>query len=172
MRQIALDTETTGFGPEWHRIVEIGCVEIVDRNISGQTFYTKLNPEREVPEEARQVHGYTWEMLKGSPLFADVCDDFLAFVKGNEVLIHKASFDLSFLDAELKRLNRGTFIEETQCTIVDTLALAREIRGTSSSNSLNDLCDHYQIDRSHRKLHGALLDADLLAQLYLAMTSE
>ena len=172
MRRIALDTETTGLGPEWHRIVEIGCVEIIDRNICGQTFYTTLDPEREVPEEAQQVHGYTLEMLKGSPLFADVCDAFLAFVKGSEVLIHNASFDLSFLDAELKRLNRGTFVEETQCTIVDTLALAKEMRIPSSSHRLDDLCDYYQIDRSHRTLHGALLDASLLAQVYLAMTSE
>ena len=172
MRQIALDTETTGFSPREDRIVEIGCIEIVDRNISRQAFHTKLNPEREVPEGARRVHGYTWEMLKDSPLFADVCDDFLAFIEGNEVLIHNASFDLSFLDAELKRLNRGTFVEETQCTIVDTLALAREMRIPSSSHSLDDLCDYYQIDRSHRKLHDALSDAGLLAQLYLAMTGK
>ena len=168
MRQIALDTETTGFSPREDRIVEIGCVEI----IGGQTFYTTLDPEREVPEEARQVHGLTWEMLKDSPLFADVCDDFLAFAEGSEVLMHNASFDLGFLDAELKRLNRGTFVEETQCTIVDTIGLAKKLRVASSSNSLNDLCDHYQIDRSHRILHGALLDADLLARLYLAMTGK
>ena len=168
MRQIALDTETTGFGPGVDRIVEIGCVEI----IGGQTFYTKLNPEREVPEGARRVHGYTWEMLKDSPLFADVCDDFLAFVEGSEVLMHNASFDLSFLDAELKHLNRGTFVEETQCTVVDTIGLAKKLRVASSSYSLDDLCDYYQIDRSHRTLHGALLDAGLLAQVYLAMTSK
>ena len=171
MRQIALDTETTGLEvSEGHRVIEIGCAEIVDRSISEQTFHTKLNPEREVDEGAREVHGYSWKMLKGSPLFADVCDDFLAFMQGSEVLIHNAGFDLAFLDAELMRLNRGTFIEQTRCTIVDTLALARSMRAASSYN-LNALSDQYQVDRSHRTLHGALIDAHLLAQVYLAMTS-
>ena len=171
MRQIALDTETTGLEvKDGHRILEIGCVEIIDRSISEQTFYSKVNPKREVDEGARRVHGYTWEMLKGSPLFGDVCDEFLEFTKGSEVLIHNASFDLGFLDAELVRLNRGTFIEETGCTIVDTLELAKTVH-VGSSYALNALSDYYQIDRSHRELHGALIDADLLAQVYLAMTS-
>ena len=171
MRQIALDTETTGLEvKDGHRILEIGCVEIIDRSISERTFYSKVNPKREVDEGARRVHGYTWEMLKGSPLFGDVCDEFLEFAKGSEVLIHNASFDLGFLDAELAHLNCGTFIEETSCTIVDTLELAKTVH-VGSSYALNALSDYYQIDRSHRKLHGALIDADLLAQVYLAMTS-
>ena len=171
MRQIALDTETTGIEPkDGHRILEIGCVEIIGRSISGQTFYSKLNPEREVDEGARRVHGYNWEMLKGSPLFSGVCDEFLEFVRGSEVLIHNASFDLGFLNAELARLNRDTFLEETGCISVDTLELARKMH-IGVSCSLNALSDYYQIDRSHRKLHGALIDADLLAQVYLAMTS-
>ena len=171
MRQIALDTETTGIdAKDGHRILEIGCVEIIGRSISEQTFHSKVNPEREVREGARRVHGYTWEMLKGSPLFGSICDKFLEFVKGSEVLIHNASFDLGFLDAELARLDRGTFIEETGCTIVDTVELAKAMH-VGSSYSLNALSDYYQIDRSHRKLHGALIDADLLAQVYLAMTS-
>ncbi len=171
MRQIALDTETTGLEvKDGHRILEIGCVEIIGRNIGEQTFYSKVNPEREVEEGARRVHGYTWEMLKGSPLFGNVCDKFLEFVKGSEVLMHNAPFDLGFLDAELARLNRGTFIQETGCTIVDTLEFAKTVH-IGSSYALNALSDYYQIDRSHRKLHGALIDADLLAQVYLAMTS-
>ncbi len=171
MRQIALDTETTGLEVgDGHRILEIGCVEIIDRGISERTFYSKVNPKREVSEGARRVHGYTWEMLKGSPLFGSVCDEFLEFAQGSEVLIHNAPFDLGFLDAELARLNRGTFIQETGCTIVDTLELAKKVH-VGSSYALNALSDHYQIDRSHRELHGALIDADLLAQVYLAMTS-
>ena len=171
MRQIALDTETTGLEvKDGHRILEIGCVEIIDRSISEQTFYSKIDPKREVDEGARRVHGYTWEMLKGSPLFGNVCDEFLDFVRGSEVLIHNASFDLGFLDAELARTKRGTFIEETGCTIVDTLELAKTVH-VGSSYALNALSDYYQIDRSHRELHGALIDADLLAQVYLAMTS-
>lgn len=170
MRQIALDTETTGLeAREGHRIIEIGCIELIDRSIGEHTFHTMLDPEREVEEGARKVHGYTWEKLKGKPLFATVCDEFLAFVKGSEVLIHNAAFDLGFLDAELARLNRGTFIEETGCTIVDTIVLAKKMQ-VASSYSLNALSDRYQIDRSHRTLHGALIDADLLAQVYLAMT--
>ena len=171
MRQIALDTETTGLEvKDGHRILEIGCVEIIDRSIGEQTFYSKVNPKREVEEGARRVHGYTWEMLKGSPLFGDICDEFLEFVQGSEVLMHNAPFDLGFLDAELARLNRGTFVEETGCTVVDTLEFAKTVH-VGSSYALNALSDYYQIDRSHRKLHGALIDADLLAQVYLAMTS-
>ena len=171
MRQIALDTETTGLEvKDGHRILEIGCIEIIGRSVGEQTFHSKVNPEREVDEGARRVHGYTWEMLKGSPLFGSVCDKFLEFVKSSEVLMHNAPFDLGFLDAELARLNRGTFIEETGCTIVDTLEFAKTVH-IGSSYSLNALSDYYQIDRSHRKLHGALIDADLLAQVYLAMTS-
>lgn len=171
MRQIALDTETTGLEvTDGERIVEIGCVEIIDRSIGERTFHQKINPEREISEKATEIHGYTWKMLKGSPRFADICDEFMTFVQGSEVLIHNAAFDIGFLDAELARLNRNTFVEETGCTIVDTLELARKLR-VASTYSLDALSDRYQIDRSRRTLHGALIDADLLAQVYLAMTS-
>ena len=169
MRQIALDTETTGRGSEAeHRILEIGCVEIVDRAITGRNFHSKINPQREVPEGVREIHGYTWEMLKDSPLFADICDEFISFVQGAEIVIQNASFDLRFLDGELQRLNRKDFITEAQCTVVDTLRMAQ--RRHPKPNTLNALCDRYGIDRSHRQLHGALKDAKLLAQVYLAMT--
>ena len=170
MRQIALDTETTGLDPTiGHRIIEIACVEIIDRNVTGQSFRARVNPEREIEEKATQVHGYTWNMLKNNPLFGAVCDEFLEFVKGSEVLIHNASFDLGFLDAEFARLKRKTFIKESSCKIVDTLEIARAIY-PEQSNKLDVLCDRYRIDRSRRIKHDALLDAQLLAQVYLAMT--
>ena len=171
MRQIALDTETTGkwLTPE-HRIVEIGCVEIVDRIITGHNFHSKINPQREVPEDAREIHGHTWEMLKDSPLFVDICDELISFVRGAEIVIHNAPFDLGFLNRELQRLNRKDFITETQCTVVDTKRMAQKRH--PKPNTLDALCDRYGIDRSHRKLHGALKDAKLLAQVYLAMTND
>ena len=171
MRQIALDTETTGFGPNVHRIAEIGCVEIVDRSITGRNFRSKINPQREVHESARRLHGYTWETLKDSPLFADICDDFISFVRGAEIVIQNASFDLLFLDSELQRLGRENFTAEAQCTVVDTLRMAEKSH-SRGEDSLDALCDRYGIDRSHRQLHGALKDAKLLAQVYLAMTSD
>ena len=171
MRQIALDTETTGgWSATKHRILEIGCVEIVDRTITGRNFHSKINPQREVDEDARHVHGYTWDMLKDSPLFADICDEFISFVRGAEIVIQNASFDLRFLNGELQRLNRKDFIIEAQCTVVDTLRMAEKRH--FQPRKLNDLCDRYGIDRSHRKLHGALKDAKLLAQVYLAMTDD
>ena len=171
MRQIALDTETTGgWSAAKHRILEIGCVEIIDRTITGRNFHSKINPQREVDEDAKQIHGYTWEMLKDSPLFADICDEFISFVRGAEIVIQNASFDLRFLNGELQRLNRKDFIIEAQCTVVDTLRMAEKRH--FQPRKLNDLCDRYGIDRSHRKLHGALKDAKLLAQVYLAMTDD
>ena len=171
MRQIVLDTETTGLEVQaGNRIVEIACVEIIDRDITERTFCTTLNPEREVEEGAREVHGYTWDKLKDSPLFADIYDEFISFVRGSEVLMHNAPFDLGFLDAELKRLGRGNFKAEAECTIVDTLEIAKELH-KGQSNNLDALSDRYRIDRSHRQLHGALIDAELLARVYLAMTS-
>ena len=170
MRQIALDTETTGLEVQaGNRIVEIACVEIIDRDITEQTFCTTINPEREVEEGAAKIHGYTWDKLKDSPRFADIYDEFISFVRGSEVLIHNAPFDLGFLDAELKRLGRGNFKAEAECTIVDTLEIAKELH-KGQSNNLDALSDRYRIDRSHRTLHGALIDAELLAQVYLAMT--
>ena len=125
MRQIALDTETTGkCSAAKYRIVEIGCVEIVNRTITGRNFHSKINPQREVDEDARQLHGYTWEMLKDSPLFADICDELIYFVQGAEIVIQNALFDLRFLNEELQRLNRKDFITEAQCTVVNTLGMA------------------------------------------------
>ncbi|MBC6413889.1 MAG: DNA polymerase III subunit epsilon [Chromatiales bacterium] len=171
MRQIALDTETTGLEvKDGHRILEIGCVEIINRTISGQTFHAKINPEREVDKGAQATHGYTWKMLKGSPLFADICDDLLSFVGSDEVVIHNAEFDLGFLDAELKRMQRLIFKKEVGCRVIDTLRMARK-KHRGQPASLNALCDRYGIDRSDRQLHGALKDANLLAKVYLAMTS-
>ena len=172
MRQIALDTETTGgWSAAKHRIVEIGCVEIIDRTITRRNFHSKINPQREIDEDAKQIHGYTWEMLKDSPLFADICDEFISFVRGAEIVIQNASFDLGFLNGELQRLNRKDFITEAQCTVVDTLRIARKLHH-GEPNDLDTLCDRYGIDRSHRQLHGALKDAKLLAQVYLAMTND
>jgi DNA polymerase-3 subunit epsilon len=168
-RFIVLDTETTGLGvQDGHRIIEIGCVEIANRRISGKTLHQYLDPEREIDEGAMQVHGLTLEMLQGKPLFADVADDFLAFVNGADILIHNASFDVGFLDAELSRIKRPAFAEGCG-EIIDTLAMARELH-PGRRNSLDALCDRYGISNAHRKLHGALLDAELLADVYLAMT--
>ena len=169
MRQIALDTETTGLKPEeGHRIVEVACVEIVGRSITERSFQTTINPQREVDEDARKIHGYTWEMLKDSPLFADIYDELISFVQGAQILIHNARFDLGFLDSELQRLGRKNFLTEAQCTVADTLKMAK--RRHLQPRTLDALCDRYGIDRSHRKLHDALKDARLLAQIYLAMT--
>ena len=170
MRQIVLDTETTGLEfKEGDRILEIGCVEIIDRMITKRTFYSTLNPEREVSEGAKQKHGYTWKRLKDSPLFIDIYDELVSFIQGDELVIHNAPFDLGFLDAELKRIQRPTFIKETESNVVDTLEITRaQHRG--QANTLDALCDRYGIDRAQRTLHGALLDAALLAQVYLAMT--
>jgi len=175
MRQIVLDTETTGIGPkEGHRIIEIGCVEMVGRKFTGNNFHVYLNPEREVDEEAARVHGYTWEMLKDKPPFAQVADDFLSYVQGSELLIHNAPFDVGFLDAELERLNQ-TLGEQRYgrmadyCSIFDTLTFARR-RHPGQRNSLDALCKRYEVDNTGRTLHGALLDSEILADVYLNMT--
>ncbi len=168
-RFIVLDTETTGLSvDDGHRIIEIGCVEIANRRISGKTLHQYLDPEREIDEGAMQVHGLTLEMLQGKPLFADVADEFLDFVSGAAILIHNASFDVGFLDAELSRAGRPA-LATTSGEIIDTLAMARELH-PGRRNSLDALCDRYGISNAHRKLHGALLDAELLADVYLAMT--
>lgn len=168
-RQIVLDTETTGLSPEdGHRIVEIGCVEIVDRRLTGRRLHLYMNPEREIDPGALEVHGLSLERLAGEPRFAEVADRIAGFVAGSELLIHNAPFDLGFLDAEFQRLGRSRF-ETLACGVVDTLALARELH-PGRRNSLDALCERYQISNAHRKLHGALLDAELLADVYLAMT--
>ncbi len=171
-RQIALDTETTGKdadgSPGDHRIIEIGCVEIIDRRITGNTLQLYINPERPVDEEAVQVHGLTDEFLKDKPVFAKVAPKILDFIKGAELLIHNARFDTSFLDKEWLLLNMKERTAD-MCTIVDTVALARKINPNNLVN-LDNLCNLYDIDNSRRTQHGALLDARILAEVYLAMT--
>lgn len=170
MRQIALDTETTGMGIEsGNRIVEIGCVEVVQRVITGRRFHTYLNPDRDSEPGALAVHGLTTEFLQDKPRFADVAAEFLAFIDDAELLIHNASFDLGFLNHELKLARIEARIEERN-PVIDTLRLARE-RHPGQRNSLDALCKRYQVDNSGRSYHGALLDARLLADVYLSMTA-
>lgn len=169
MRQVFLDTETTGLEPtQGHRIVEIGAVELEHRRKTGRSFQRYLNPERDSDVEAEKIHGLSTEFLSGQPLFAQVADDFLEFISGAEILIHNAAFDVRFINSELERLGRGT-LEEHCHKIVDTLAMARELNPGKRS-SLDALCERYGIDNRHRTFHGALLDAELLGEVYLAMT--
>ena len=168
-RQVALDTETTGmFADRGDRLISVGCVEIEERKLTKRTFYQLINPEREVDEEAARIHGYTWDKLKGQPLFEDIVDDFLAFMKGSELLIHNAEFDVGCLDLELTRLGRGKLADYC-VNIVDTLQLAKTMR-PGQRNNLDALCSYYGVNNTDRTLHGALIDAQLLAQVYLAMT--
>lgn len=169
MRQIVLDTETTGLElSEGHRIIEIGCVELLHRRPSGRTWHRYLSPEREVEAGALAVHGITNEFLASQPRFADVAGEFLEFIAGAELVIHNAPFDVSFLDAELARTDKGKTIEE-HCTVLDTLVLARGMH-PGQRNSLDALCKRYSVDNSRRDLHGALLDARILTDVYLAMS--
>jgi DNA polymerase-3 subunit epsilon len=168
-RQIVLDTETTGLNAKLgDRIIEIGCVEVLSRRITERHFHAYINPERDIEEGASRVHGLTREDLASKPKFAEVARDFLDYVRGAEVLIHNADFDLEFLDAELKLAGLGKF-SDYAAKVVDTLAFARELH-PGKKNSLDALCERYLIDNSNRTLHGALLDARLLAECYLAMT--
>jgi DNA polymerase III subunit epsilon len=170
MRQVVLDTETTGLSPkDGHRIIEIGCVELIDRRITGNDFHVYINPERLVDAEAEAVHGLGNEFLSSKPLFASIVEDFLAYVKGSELLIHNAPFDVGFLNHELGLLSPSGEDLSQYCTVVDTLELARD-EHPGARNSLDALCKRYDVDNSSRDLHGALLDADLLAKVYLAMT--
>lgn len=169
MRQIVLDTETTGIGPEkGHRIIEIGCVELVNRTLTGQHYHVYLNPEREVEEGAFKVHGISTAFLQDKPVFKDVLAEFLQFIEGAELIIHNAPFDVGFINAELKLAKWKNNLEQL-CQITDTLVLARE-KHPGQRNSLDALCKRYEIDNSNRQLHGALLDAEILASVYLAMT--
>lgn len=169
MRQIVLDTETTGLElSDGHRIIEIGCVELVHRRLSGQTWHRYLRPEREVEAGALAVHGITNEFLAGQPRFADVAEEFLQFVAGAELIIHNAPFDVGFLDDELRRAGDARTIAAL-CPVVDTLTLARRMH-PGQRNSLDALCKRYGVDNSQRDLHGALLDARILADVYLAMS--
>ena len=171
MRQIILDTETTGLSWErGHRVVEIGCIELVERRPSGRTFHRYLNPERDFEAGAQEVTGLTLEVLADKPKFAEIVDEFLAFIDGAELVIHNAAFDVGFLDYELSRLGPQYGRLADRCSIEDTLALARQ-RFPGQRNSLDALCRRFDIDNSHRQLHGALLDTQLLAEVYLALTS-
>jgi DNA polymerase-3 subunit epsilon len=169
MRQVVLDTETTGLEVEQeHRIIEIGCVELVNRRITGRVFHRYLNPERDIDSGAEQVHGLTREQLQKEPRFADVALQLIEFVSGAELIIHNAPFDLAFLNAELKRCEPAHDVCSL-CGVLDTLALARRMH-PGQRNNLDALCKRYSIDNSQRDYHGALLDARLLAEVYLAMT--
>lgn len=170
MRQVILDTETTGLDPgQGHRMVEIAAVEIINRRLTGNHFQRYLNPQRDIDPAAQEVHGLSLEFLKDMPCFHEIVDDFLAFVKDAQVFIHNAAFDEAFLNAELARIGRSTIKECARVSIHCTLALART-RHPGQKNNLNALCTRYQIDNSNRQLHGALKDAELLASVYLAMT--
>lgn len=170
MRRIVLDTETTGLEPaDGHRVIEIGAIEMVDRRLSGQHFHSYLNPQRDIEDGALEVHGITREFLLDKPLFADVAEDFLQFIRGAELIIHNAPFDLGFLDMELSLLPDCPGRIRDFCSVVDTLELARELH-PGQRNNLDALCKRYEIDNSSRVLHGALRDAEILADVYLAMT--
>ncbi|HQR19364.1 MAG TPA: DNA polymerase III subunit epsilon [Burkholderiaceae bacterium] len=169
MRLVVLDTETTGLeAKEGHRIIEVGAIEVVARRITERRFHHYVNPERDSDEGALAVHGLTRHFLEDKPKFAEIVDDLLAFVQGAEVIIHNAAFDLEFLDAELARLGRPPFTQHC-LKVTDSLQLARE-QHPGKRNSLDALCERYQVSNAHRTLHGALLDAGLLAEVYLAMT--
>ena len=169
MRQVVLDTETTGLEVEQrHRIIEIGCVELFNRRLTGRTFHQYLNPERDIDLGAQQVHGLTREKLARAPTFLQVHPEFLEFIRAAELIIHNAPFDVAFLNAELARLELAHKVDEL-CRVLDTLALARQMH-PGQRNSLDALCKRYSVDNSHREYHGALLDARILAEVYLAMT--
>lgn len=169
MRQIVLDTETTGLDPRTgHRIIEVACIEMVNRRLTGRHLHKYINPEREIDAGAQAVHGITLEFLADKPKFADIVDEFLEFINGAELIIHNAPFDIGFLNAELDRLGRvpvGTICH----SVTDTLKMAKELH-PGKRNSLDALCERYEIDNSTRTLHGALLDTELLADVFLAMT--
>ncbi|WP_339075387.1 DNA polymerase III subunit epsilon [Teredinibacter turnerae] len=170
MRQIVLDTETTGLEPEQgHRIIEIGCVELFNRKLTGKHFHQYVRPDREIDEGAIEVHGITNEFLADKPVFAQIADDFLTFIGDAELVIHNAPFDVGFLDHELRLLNRGLAPIRERCGVLDTLVYARR-KHPGQKNNLDALCKRYMVDNSQRDLHGALLDAEILADVYLAMT--
>jgi DNA polymerase-3 subunit epsilon len=170
MRQIVLDTETTGLEPsDGHRIIEIGCVELVNRRITGNTYHQYIQPDREVDAGAMEVHGISNEFLEDKPRFSDIAEEFIEFIRGAELIIHNAPFDVGFINHEFALLGNGTGSVAEHCGIVDTLAMARR-QHPGQRNNLDALCRRYEIDNSQRDLHGALLDAEILADVYLAMT--
>lgn len=169
-RQIVLDTETTGLEPsQGHRIIEIGCVEMVDRRLTGNNFHQYLQPDREIDQAAIEVHGITNQFLSDKPRFGDLVDDFIAYVQGAELIIHNAPFDMGFLNHEMGLLAQVYPQLETLCRVTDTLVMAKKMH-PGQRNSLDALCKRYDINNSHRELHGALLDAEILADVYLMMT--
>lgn len=170
MRQIVLDTETTGLDPkQGHKIIEIGCVEMIDRKLTGNNYHQYLQPDRTIDAGAMEVHGITNEFLSDKPRFADVINDFMEYIKGAELIIHNAPFDIGFLNHELNSLNNPWGSVEQHCQIIDTLVMARN-KFPGKKNNLDALCKRYLIDNSHRELHGALLDSEILADVYLFMT--
>jgi DNA polymerase III subunit epsilon len=169
-RIVVLDTETTGLNPqEGHRIIEIGCVELINRRNTGNRFHVYINPGRHIDQGAIEVHGITNQFLEDKPRFADIREDFIAFIKGAELVIHNAPFDVGFINHEFALLNAQAGTIDNYSTVFDTLAFARK-KHPGQRNSLDALCKRYAIDNSHRELHGALLDAEILADVFLLMT--
>ncbi|MDJ0812593.1 MAG: DNA polymerase III subunit epsilon [Woeseiaceae bacterium] len=170
MRQIVLDTETTGLATsEGHRVIEIGCVELVNRRITGNNFHTYLNPDRDIDEGAERVHGISRDDLETAPRFPEIVDRLLEYLRDSELVIHNAEFDVGFLDHELGLMEHDAPEITQHASVLDTLMLARKMH-PGQRNSLDALCKRYEVDASNRELHGALIDADLLARVYLAMT--
>jgi DNA polymerase-3 subunit epsilon len=170
MRQIVLDTETTGLDPnQGHRVIEIGALELVDRQLTGRQYHVYINPEREIEQGALEVHGITEEFLRDKPRFSEISDDLLAFADGAELVIHNAPFDIGFIDNELSLSGHEHSSITAVATVLDTLELAKDLH-PGQRNNLDALCKRYDVDNSSRTLHGALLDAEILADVYLAMT--
>ena len=170
MRQVILDTETTGLSTsQGHRIIEIGCIEMVNRRLTGREYHRFINPQRAIDEGAERVHGISLADLEGQPLFADIADEFLEFIAGSELVIHNAEFDVGFLEYELKLMKHAKGAITDHATVLDTLSLARKLH-PGQRNSLDALCKRYEVDASRRDVHGALIDSELLARVYLAMT--
>lgn len=171
MRQIVLDTETTGLSPaEGHRIIELACIELVDRKKTGLRFHYYINPEREIDLGAAAAHGLSTEFLADKPKFAEIADSFVEFVRGAELVIHNAPFDIGFINSELKRLGMPS-LDSICAGACDTLRIARQ-KHPGRKNNLNALCERYQVDNAHRDFHGALLDTDLLVEVFLRMTND
>jgi DNA polymerase-3 subunit epsilon len=169
-RLIVLDTETTGLEPsQGHRIIEIGCVELVNRRFTGNNYHQYIQPDREIDEGAQQVHGISTEFLQDKPRFEDVVDDLMQYLKGAELVIHNAPFDVGFLDHELRMVGEEQGVIKDHCGVTDTLVMARKMH-PGQKNNLDALCKRYDVNNSHRDLHGALLDAEILAEVYLRMT--
>ena len=169
-RQIVLDTETTGLEPsQGHRIIEIGCVELINRRLTGNNYHQYLQPDREIDDGALQVHGISNEFLKDKPRFTDVVDDLMSYLKGAELVIHNAPFDVGFLNHELKLVANSQGVIADHCTVIDTLVMARKMH-PGQKNNLDALCKRYDVSNTQRELHGALLDAEILSEVYLRMT--